>query len=216
MRKVAKLLTDYVIKKSMVDEADREVYEYGFVITLEVGLFLVASLFIALKLDMVLEGIFFFVIFSPLRSYAGGLHLEKFWICFVLSCLTYITTLLVVKNLCLHEFVSLIVLFALEVFVYVLYPVENRNREINEEENKAYYEDVNIKNELKLRDMIQKLPKFCMDFFIGIVCTIFEKDSYFLELNIIFLIVVITMLIGKCRNHLKNVCKSYVPGKGLW
>lgn len=56
----------------------------------------------------------------------------------------------------------------------------------------------------------------CLDFFIGIVCTIFEKDSYFLELNIIFLIVVITMLIGKCRNHLKNVCKSYVPGKGLW
>lgn len=44
MRKVAKLLTDYVIKKSMVDEADREVYEYGFVITLEVGLFLVAML----------------------------------------------------------------------------------------------------------------------------------------------------------------------------
>ena len=82
--------------------------------------------------------------------------------------------------------------------------------------DKAYYEDINIKNELKLRDMIQKLPKFCMDFFIGIVCTIFEKDSYFLELNIIFLIVVITMLIGKCRNHLKNVCKSYVPGKGLW
>ena len=31
-----------------------------------------------------------------------------------------------------------------------------------------YTEDVNIKNELKLRDMIQKLPKFCMDFFIGI------------------------------------------------
>ena len=34
--------------------------------------------------------------------------------------------------------------------------------------DKAYYEDVNIKNELKLRDMRQKLPKFCMDFFIGI------------------------------------------------
>ena len=119
-----------------------------------------------------------------------------------MSCLTYITTLLVVKNLCLHEFVSLIVLFALEVFVYVLYPVENRNREINEEENKCF----NI-----------KLMKYlCLDFFIGIVCTICEKDSYFLELNIIFLIVVITMLIGKCRNHLKNVCKSYVPGKGLW
>ena len=35
----------------------------------------------------------------------------------------------------------------------------------------------------------------CLDFFIGIVCTIFEKDSYFLELNIIFLIVVIVEII---------------------
>ena len=60
MRKVAKLLTDYVIKKSMVDEADREVYEYGFVITLEVGLFLVASLFIALKLDFVMLNIYYY------------------------------------------------------------------------------------------------------------------------------------------------------------
>ena len=77
MRKVAKLLTDYVIKKSMVDEADREVYEYGFVITLEVGLFLVASLFIALKLDMVLEGIFFFVIFFFFVYCVIG-----FWFCF--------------------------------------------------------------------------------------------------------------------------------------
>ena len=80
MRKVAKLLTDYVIKKSMVDEADREVYEYGFVITLEVGLFLVASLFIALKLDMVLEGIFFFVIFSPLRYGIYECHLQPCYI----------------------------------------------------------------------------------------------------------------------------------------
>lgn len=34
--------------------------------------------------------------------------------------------------------------------------------------DKAYYEDVNIKNELKLRGMIQQLPKFCLDFFMGI------------------------------------------------
>lgn len=34
--------------------------------------------------------------------------------------------------------------------------------------DKAYYEDINIKNELKLREMIKQLPKFCLDFFIGI------------------------------------------------
>lgn len=34
--------------------------------------------------------------------------------------------------------------------------------------DKAYYEDIDKKNEIKLREMIQQLPKFCLDFFIGI------------------------------------------------
>ncbi len=33
---------------------------------------------------------------------------------------------------------------------------------------KAYYEDVNIRNELKLREMLKKMPAFCKQFFIGI------------------------------------------------
>ena len=33
---------------------------------------------------------------------------------------------------------------------------------------KAYHEKVNIDNELKLRQILQTLPGFCKDFFIGI------------------------------------------------
>ena len=33
---------------------------------------------------------------------------------------------------------------------------------------KAYHENVNIKNELKLRKMLEELPPFCRQFFIGI------------------------------------------------
>lgn len=33
---------------------------------------------------------------------------------------------------------------------------------------KAYYEDVNVKNEVKLRKMLEELPLFCKQFFIGI------------------------------------------------
>ena len=40
--------------------------------------------------------------------------------------------------------------------------------------DKAYYEDINIKNELKLREMIKQLPKFCLDFFI--LCRNSYKD----------------------------------------
>ena len=34
--------------------------------------------------------------------------------------------------------------------------------------DKAYFEKVNIENELKLREHLKALPHFCRDFFIGI------------------------------------------------
>ena len=77
MKRIAEGLTDYVIQKGMVKEEDRELYEYGFMMTIEAGLFVLSSLFVSIYLHMVKEGILFFLIFAPLRSYAGGLHLDR-------------------------------------------------------------------------------------------------------------------------------------------
>ena len=85
MNKVAGLLASYIIEKGVVKEEYREVYEYGFTILLEMVSFVVFSVAVSLYLHMVLEGILFFVIFILLRSYAGGLHLNNFYACFVLS-----------------------------------------------------------------------------------------------------------------------------------
>ena len=78
MEKVSKFLTDYIIRKGMVDEEDRNMYEYGFVITMEVGLFVIFCLIMTLQLHMIINGILFFIVFVPLRLYSGGLHLEKY------------------------------------------------------------------------------------------------------------------------------------------
>ena len=34
--------------------------------------------------------------------------------------------------------------------------------------NKAYYEEVNMKNQLHLREILDELPPYCKQFFIGI------------------------------------------------
>lgn len=60
MKRITKGLTDYVIQKGMVKEEDRELYEYGFMITIEAGLFILFSLFVLLYLHMIKEGILFF------------------------------------------------------------------------------------------------------------------------------------------------------------
>ena len=54
------------------------------------------------------EYIVFFSIFILLRSYAGGLHLNRFLSCFVCSCFVEIATLLFAKN---YQFPSKISFF---------------------------------------------------------------------------------------------------------
>ena len=52
MKRIAEGLTDYVIQKGMVKEEDRELYEYGFMMTIEAGLFVLSSLFVSIYLLM--------------------------------------------------------------------------------------------------------------------------------------------------------------------
>lgn len=54
--------------------------------------------------------------------------------------------------------------------------------------DKAYYEKVNIENELKLREHLKALPHFCRDFFIGIEPTTSSRTriAYAYDLGIFF------------------------------
>lgn len=185
MKKFTKLLTNYVIRKGMADETDREIYEYGFQITMELGIFVFFCVLLSLITGMIKEGILFFIIFAPLRSYAGGLHLEKYASCLVLSCLTFGGILLLVKYIEVPAALSLILLFALELAVYLLYPVENINRKVDEEEN-VYFK--------------KKLRIFLIaDMMIAIVCLAVGSGSMLFLITATFLMITVTMFIGKYK-----------------
>ncbi|WP_336534023.1 accessory gene regulator B family protein [Bacteroides acidifaciens] len=186
MDRIAKGLTDYVIRKGMIEETERNIYEYGFTLTMEVGLFVLVSLFLTLYLHMFVEGVLFFVIFAPLRSYAGGLHLEKYHSCFVLSCLTFSGILLTSRYIRIPTYFSLIAFFLLEMSVYAFYPVENTNREVDKEE------DTYFRKKLKLF--------LIFDMFIVLVCATLKKDRYILVIVATFLMVAVTMILGKYKN----------------
>lgn len=186
MKRIAEVLTDYVIQKGMIKEEDRELYEYGFMMTIEAGLFVLSSLFVSIYLHMVKEGILFFLIFAPLRSYAGGLHLDRFYSCFALSFLTFSGILLIVRHIRIPMLLSLIGLVVLEIAVYALYPVENINREVDSEENSFF------KMKLKLFLVI--------DFVIAIICAVLKNECFVFLIAVTFFIIVITMALGKYKN----------------
>lgn len=166
----------------MVDETEREIYEYGFMCSLEIGIFALSCLFVTIFLRMYVNGIIFFIIFSPLRSYAGGLHLESYRSCLVLSCLTFSVMLLTVRYVQVPGCILAVTLVVLEALVYLMYPVENANRKVDESES-GYFKT--------------RLKKFLIfDLVAGLFCLVTDRGDYLLQIVVIFLVVVITMFIG--------------------
>lgn len=187
MAKLYKGLADYIIRKGMAEESDREMYEYAFEIAAEMGLFAATCIVIALCLQMFWEGILFFALFIPLRSYAGGLHMETFTSCFFMSCLAFSGVLLAARYIEIPGSFLIITLILLELIVYRLYPVENANRAVDEEEN-AYFK--------------KKLKKFLLlDYAIAVICLISKNDKYLLVVTATFLLIIITMIAGKYKDR---------------
>ena len=187
MGKIAERLADYIIQKGTIKEEEREIYEYGFSIAIEVLLCVITCFSISMMLHTFVEGILFFVIFIPLRSYAGGLHLSSYWSCFSLSCLTFFIIMLLGKYLTLPIYIALITFFVLEIVIYNLYPVENVNREIDADED----------NEFRKR-----LKQFLiMDGVLGFIFTVLSWSKYMQTFTFTLVMITVTMAIGKYKNN---------------
>lgn len=190
MGKIAEKLTDYIIQKGTIKEDERETYEYGFSIAIEMLLCVIVCFSISITLHTFVEGILFFAVFIPLRSYAGGLHLSSYWSCFSLSCLTFFIIMLLGKYLELPIYIALIVFFVLEIVIYNLYPVENVNREVDADE------DIEFRKRLK-RFLI-------VDGMLAVTFTVLGWGKYLQTFTLTLVMIAITMAIGKYKNKGMN------------
>ena len=97
MEKIAVKLTELLIRKHIIESSMKDIYQYGFLCSLEIGAAFITSMLICLSMGMLKEGLIFFAFFIPLRSYLGGVHLKKYWQCYLASCVILLLMLLAVK-----------------------------------------------------------------------------------------------------------------------
>ena len=185
MYTIAEKLTDYVIQNGNIKDEERSIYVYGFQVALEQTVCYVICFLGAIFLKAIPEGIIFFIVFVPLRSYAGGLHLNRYWSCLLLSCITFFSIITLSKYLWFPAYLEMICLIFLEIVILKLYPVEKININVD------IYENAQFKKRLKIFLMINII--------IGIVFAITKQYIY---LNTIFYtiwLITITMVIGKYK-----------------
>jgi|GEM_PF-4683739 len=86
MEWVAKRLTNYILAKEIITEADRAAYEYGFQTGIEQTLCIIVTLTFAACMNRVWECMLLLVVFFLQRAYVKGIHMKQYWSCFLLSC----------------------------------------------------------------------------------------------------------------------------------
>ena len=138
MRKLESLLANYAYQKQMIPSLTLESYEYIAQVALEMLSGVLASIALALYLNMIAETALFLLVYSIIRSYAGGLHLERFAYCFCLSFLVTAGTLLFVKKAELSGGIIMIMLIAGQLAFWFTEPGTNENRKVDEDENRYF------------------------------------------------------------------------------
>lgn len=138
MNKVAKKLTLFLKENNLVTEENEEIYEYGFELGLEAIFSVFICLLLAYILGMLLESFIFFLIFIPIRSFSGGLHLKRYLSCLLLTCVSMMFVLFVADFFLIKNNLTFLMCLVNILFVRLLYPVENANRAVSNEENKIF------------------------------------------------------------------------------
>ncbi|MCR4568497.1 MAG: accessory gene regulator B family protein [Pseudobutyrivibrio sp.] len=188
MEKISARLTDYILNKGLIKKEDYNIYQYGFLCFLETTVGILSCIIISIIVGMFWEGVFFLLVFMPLRSFGGGLHLEKFYQCFIVSCLIMIASLLIVKSFSIPKIISLSVVFLSSVALLLIGPVDHPNREVEPEDNLIFIRKT-------------KYTVFiCM--LVSIVLFFFDKTTYLFLEAVIFVILFITNCLAEIKKKL--------------
>lgn len=129
--KLSHIIADFFIHEKIFPEDQREVYEYGFELSISSVIGIIIVLAIGLISGRFWESIVFYIVFCFTRLFTGGFHAPSHLLCKV----TFAATLLAVlmMNWLLHgieDYYWFVLHFYSLVIVCQFAPIENPNKEL--------------------------------------------------------------------------------------
>ncbi len=138
MEHLANILTDKLVKWQIVKDEDKELYTYGF---WQGAIFIfnfATVVIVGLLFHMIWHSLVFMASYGLLRPVAGGYHARTQRSCYILSIVLIIAVLCVLKWLPWNTLVFLIMLLVSTCLVFLLAPVEDQNKTLDELEQRVY------------------------------------------------------------------------------
>lgn len=124
MEKVAEKLSVFLASKNIIEKQNIDFYRYSLECLLLYAVNLFTVFGISLLLGRFLECIFFVLVFSSLRTYSGGVHMKKWYSCYIASCAIILGIICIVDSLKLENYFLLIAIIS-SITIWKLAPFEN-------------------------------------------------------------------------------------------
>lgn len=137
---IADRISEEMLHEGLILEEDRELYQYGFFLLISRGIFFVIAGIAGALVGNLWDSIFFYILFSLLRGYAGGLHADREAVC-LFSTTAYL--FLAAKIIfCLRRgnyvILSCGVLVVCSALVLLIAPLDSDSKPLGESEMRHY------------------------------------------------------------------------------
>lgn len=190
MEKMAAMLAERLYEEGSFPAVSYEAFQYVIEFALEMAAGILASAAIAVGFNMRWETAAFLLIFWVLRSYAGGIHLDKFSHCFIFSAFVIAGTMALVKYSWVPLWFShLLFIGGVGAFLFTD-PESDRNRKVDETED-AYFRK-------KLQQSFLAIAVFYL------ICALMQNRKYTFLIAITISVVYVLMILGKVKNAKNN------------
>lgn len=140
INKISKRISAGLCKSGLIPSEDFELYAYGFFVILSRLMFLIIAAMLGILFGIVWESILFYIFFSMIRSYAGGIHAPKEWICILFTTTLFFICIGSIKFLSLaHLDIFTHSLFLVSIMaILILSPLDTKEKPLNAKEKKLY------------------------------------------------------------------------------
>lgn len=132
-------IVTYLSQQGVIESEQKEIYIYGFYRVVMDGINIISVFLIGLLFGKVIETLIFVIAFRILRSYTGGYHAKTPWRCYVLTMLTVIIALSIIRYpIVVSRNVSIVLWVLSGIAIFLWAPVEAENKPLDQLEIKIY------------------------------------------------------------------------------
>ncbi len=136
--KLSERIIDNYQKKDLISNEERIIYVYGVKQIISLIINIISFLMCGIVFGEILGAMVFALSFMMIRTYAGGYHASTPVRCYIVTMITTIGAILVMKYIAIPQALGIALLFISSVIIVVLSPVDTEGKELDSLEKKIY------------------------------------------------------------------------------